>query len=78
MENVAPLPHEYMIVGIIGLFISLFLITDKTWNFALSLFFLLLIIASLVSLTGDTLDERTLGIIGGEPYQRKTRKTLKR
>lgn len=51
--GMAPLPHEYMIVGVIGFFISVFMITDLTWSFGLGLFFLLLVIASLVSISGD-------------------------
>ena len=72
-----PLPHEYMLTGIIGFFVSFFLIADKTWSFALGLFFLLLIIASMVSLSGDYYDEEELGVIGSEPYMRKKKKVLR-
>ena len=54
--GMAPLPHEYMIVGIIGFFISIFMITDATWSFAIGLFCLLLVIASLVSISGPDVD----------------------
>lgn len=75
--NVKPLPHEYMITGIIGFFVSVFLITDKTWSFALGLFFLLLIIASLISISGDDFDEDSLDLVAGGPYQRKKKKVLR-
>ncbi len=75
--NVKPLPHEYMITGIIGFFVSVFLITDKTWSFALGLFFLLLVIASMISISGSDYDDDTLDIVAGEPYQRKKKKVLR-
>lgn len=75
--NVKPLPHEYMITGIIGFFVSVFLISDKTWSFALGLFFLLLIIASLISISGDDFDEDSLDLVAGGPYQRKKKKVLR-
>lgn len=75
--GMAPLPHEYMLVGIIGFFISVFMITNITWSFALATFCLLLVIASLVSITGDDIDEQTLDVIAGEPYQRNKRRTIR-
>lgn len=58
--DVKPLPHEYMIVGIIGFFVSVFMITDVTWSFALGLFCLLLVIASLVSMSGSDVEADSL------------------
>lgn len=75
--NMAPLPHEYMLTGIIGFFVTIFMVSDSTWKFTLSLFFLLFIIASLVSLSTASHDESTLNIIASEPYQRKKRKVIK-
>lgn len=75
--NVKPLPHEYMITGIIGFFVSVFMMTDKTWSFALGLFFLLLVIASMISISGDAYDEETLDLVAGAPYQRKKKKVLR-
>lgn len=78
LKNMMPLPHEYMLVGILGFFITFFLVNNKTWSFTLILFFLFLIIASLISMTGDDMHEDTLDTIASKPYQRKKRKTLKR
>jgi len=76
--NAAPLPHEYMITGIIGFFVSVFFIYDisKTWGFALGVFCLLLVIASIVSVETTRIDDDALDLIAGEPYQSKKRKTL--
>jgi len=60
--GMAPLPHEYMITGIIGFFISIFWIQDQTWAFAIGLFCLLLVIASLVSMSGSDVDVE--GLVG--------------
>jgi len=65
MMGLAPLPHEYMITGIIGFFVSIFMITNLTWSFTFGLFSLLLVIASLVSLNDTDLDEDTLNIVRG-------------
>ena len=49
----APLKSSFMLVGIIGFLISALFIYGKnpTWGFTLSIFFLLMIIAALVSMT---------------------------
>jgi len=74
----APLPHEYMLVGIIGFFVSVFWLAgiSKTWSFAIGLFCLLLVIASFLSMGTDATDEATLDIIGGPQYAAKKRKTI--
>lgn len=76
----APMPHEYMIIGIIGFFISVFMLYDysPTWGFALGLFCLLLVIASIVSISTDQIDEETLDLIAGAPYASKKRPVLKK
>lgn len=73
-----PLPHEWMIVGIIGFFVSIFLISNTTWSFALGLFFLLIVIASIVSAETKNIDEASLDRIAGEPYASKKRPTIRK
>lgn len=77
--KMTPLPHEYMLIGVIGFFVSVFLINDwsRTWAFAFGLFFLLLVIASLVSMMGSEIDEDSLDLIASEHYQNQKRKTLR-
>ncbi|MBR9702510.1 hypothetical protein GOV10_00605, partial [Candidatus Woesearchaeota archaeon] len=92
-----PLPHEFMLAGIIGFFValfqgtqwmtaffSLFIVAEEaaklasSMNLALIIIFLLLIVASIVSVSTKEIDESTLDIIAGEEYQSKKRKTLKK
>ena len=67
--NVAPLSGGYMITSIVGLLISIYLIeptiskyfppdsfAPKTWAFTLVLFFVLMFIASLISMTYSPTD----------------------
>ena len=51
--NVAPLSGGYMATSIVGLIISAFYISPKsaTWGFTLVLFFTLMFIAALISMT---------------------------
>lgn len=67
----APLPHEWMLVSIIGFFVSwLFLYGDLgmgeghswavKWGAAFMVFFIIVFIASMVNLSADRLDEEHL------------------
>ena len=52
--NIAPLSGGYMITSIVGLLVSAYLITpsfSKAWGFTLMVFFSLMFVASLISMT---------------------------
>mgnify|MGYP001589164191 CR=1 FL=1 len=51
--NIAPLSGGYMITSIVGFLVSAFYIlpNSKTWGFTFVLFFTLMFIASLISMT---------------------------
>lgn len=51
--NIAPLSGGYMITSIVGFLISAFYImpNSRTWGFTLVLFFTLMLVASLISMT---------------------------
>ncbi|MBI2653495.1 hypothetical protein HYX02_01655 [Candidatus Woesearchaeota archaeon] len=51
--NIAPLSGGYMITSIVGLIISIFYIlpNSNTWGFTLVLFFTLMFIAAMISMT---------------------------
>lgn len=51
--NIAPLSGGYMITSIVGFLISAFYIlpNSKKWGFAFVLFFILMLVASLISMT---------------------------
>ena len=53
MYKVAPLSGGFMIVSILGLIFSSIVIfpSNKTWGFTFMLFFILMFIASLISMT---------------------------
>ncbi|MBS1267021.1 MAG: hypothetical protein MAG795_00992 [Candidatus Woesearchaeota archaeon] len=53
MEKYAPLPGGFMAAAIIGLFVSGFYVIkhSKTWGFTFLLFFGILFIASLITMT---------------------------
>lgn len=57
----SPLPHEWMLAGIIGFLISAMQVYgySKTWGFTLMVFFAIIFIASVVSMsnTGATEEE---------------------
>ncbi|MBR9692420.1 hypothetical protein GOV07_00635, partial [Candidatus Woesearchaeota archaeon] len=57
-----PLPHEWMLVSIIGFFISVFQIYvwDKTWGITLIIFFTITFIASVVSMSGSGTSEEEM------------------
>lgn len=52
--NIVPLSGGYMLTSIIGFLISIYLISpviSRTWGFAFVLFFTLMFVASLISMT---------------------------
>ena len=51
--NIAPLSGGYMITSIVGFLISAFYVlpNSKTWGFTFVLFFVLMFVASLISMT---------------------------
>jgi len=58
----APLPHEWMLVSIIGFFITVFQIYgwNKTWGITLALFFIIMFVASVVSMSGSGTSEEEI------------------
>lgn len=48
--KVAPLPASFMIVSIVGFFISAFLIEDISWKFTMLLLFAVMFISSFISM----------------------------
>jgi hypothetical protein len=68
----APLPHEWMIVSIIGFFVSLLMVWDinMKWGAAFMLFFVLMFIASIVSMSNATTDPEDLDVLAVH-YRRK-------
>ena len=53
MEDITPLPHEWMIVSIIGFFVSWLQVYgywSKVWGFTFMLFFLILFVATVVNM----------------------------
>jgi hypothetical protein len=62
----APLPHEWMITSIIGFFVSLLLIYPSIsvkWGTAFMVFFILMFIATMVSMTKATTDPEDLEVL---------------
>jgi hypothetical protein len=56
----APLPHEWMIISIIGFFVSLLQVypyMSVKWGFAFMVFFVIMFIASMVSITNATTEK---------------------
>lgn len=53
LKNVAPLKGGYMITSMVGFLISVFYVYDisQKWGFTFALFFMLMFIASLISMT---------------------------
>jgi hypothetical protein len=68
----APLPHEWMIASIIGFFVSLLMIWDinMKWGAAFMLFFALMFIASIVSMSNASTDQADLDVLAVH-YKRK-------
>lgn len=68
--HAAPLPHEWMITSIVGFFVSLLLIYGdlghrglaadagfQKWGAAFMLFFIIIFIASIISMTAATTED---------------------
>ncbi|HJO02161.1 MAG: hypothetical protein QF655_03270 [Candidatus Woesearchaeota archaeon] len=53
LRNVAPLKGGYMITSIVGFLVSAYYVSDVSarWGFAFALFFVLMFVASLISMT---------------------------
>ncbi len=69
----APLPHEWMIASIIGFFVSLLQVypyMSKKWGAAFMLIFILMFIASIVSMDMATTDPEHLDVLAVH-YRRK-------
>ena len=49
--KIAPLSGSFMLVAIVGFFITAFLIKDFSWKFTLLLFFAVMFIAAFISMT---------------------------
>lgn len=63
MANFVPLPHEWMLTGIIGFFVSWLYVYpywSEKWGAAFMLLFIIVFIASVVSMSADSFDERHL------------------
>jgi hypothetical protein len=63
MENrFVPLPHEWMLVAIIGFFITIFEVWrwSKTWGFAFVCLFIIIFIASLLSMNAAGTSEEEM------------------
>jgi hypothetical protein len=62
----APLPHEWMVASIIGFFVALLQIYpyySQKWGAAFMLFFILLFVASMISMTYATTDPEHLDVL---------------
>lgn len=59
--DVAPLKSTFMIAGIVGFFISAvyLLPRSKSWGFAFTLIFVIMIVASLISMTYAPVGDET-------------------
>jgi len=61
--NLAPLPHEWMLVSIIGFLISTMEVYpswSKTWGLTFAIFFALMFIASVISMSNTGLSEEEI------------------
>lgn len=76
----APLPHEWMLVSIIGFFVSLLLVyptLSPRWGAAFMLFFIIMFIASMVSMTNASTDEDHLAELSIHEKGRRRPRTIK-
>lgn len=76
MIKIAPLPHEYMIASIIGFFVSVFFVWNlsKTWGFTFALFFVIMFIASIISLSSAGTSDADLKYMQPDIQIYKTKK----
>ena len=76
----APLPHEWMIISIIGFFVSLLEVyasVSVKWGAAFMLFFILMFFASIVSMSKASTDPADLEVLAvhyrhGKPWERRS------
>jgi len=68
----APLPHEWMIAGIIGFFIALLEVYPRSmkWGAAFMLFFILIFTASVISMTRATTDPEHIDVLAAHHRRR--------
>ena len=62
-NSAAPLPHEWMLVSIMGFLVSTMLIYPEwsaTWGFTFAVFFAIMFIASVISMSNAGLSEEEL------------------
>lgn len=62
----APLPHEWMIASVIGFFVALLFVYPQLsikWGATLMIFFFLMFIASMISMTTATTDPEDLDVL---------------
>jgi hypothetical protein len=74
LVDVAPLPHEWMIVSIIGFFVSwlqVYPYWSQKWGAAFMLFFIIVFMATIVSMTNATLDDEHLEQLAIHEKRRK-------
>ncbi len=67
--NVTPLPHEWMIISIIGFFVSWLYIYNilsfEKWGAAFALFFVMMFIASIVNMSAAGLEDEHVQALSG-------------
>lgn len=58
-RKLSPMPHEWMLISIIGFFVSLFLIhsISSTWGLLFDIVFIIMFISSVVGMGVDRIDE---------------------
>ena len=78
MENVTPLPHEWMLVAIIGFFVSwlqVYPYWSATWGVTFMIFFIVLFAASVVSMSTSSLDEEELQELAIHELHKRRKRT---
>ena len=62
VERSAPLPMGFLLVSIIGFFVSVLTVWDysKTWGFTFSIFFAIMFISSMISMSYSEVDRALL------------------
>jgi hypothetical protein len=60
MKSFAPLKGSFMLTSIVGFFVSVYFVwpLSKTWGLAFTLFFVMMFIASIISMTFSPVSEK--------------------
>jgi hypothetical protein len=60
MKSFAPLKGSFMLTSIVGFFVSVYFVwsLSKTWGLAFALFFIMMFIASIISMTFAPVSEK--------------------